>query len=114
MKKIIFLLTLILFSCLTALSAHPASEVKAEFDKEKNILTVEITHSVKDSESHFIDELEIELNDEEIITQKFTFQLNDEVQKALYFIPGAKKGDSIQIKAECNKFGSKKTILKID
>jgi len=112
MRTLVLLAMMIVLAGLAV--AHPASEIIAEFDLETHTLTIELPHSVKSADKHFIDEIEIKLNGDVIITQKFMSQTNEEMQKASYVIVDAKVSDEIEIKANCNKFGKKKETIEIE
>ncbi len=55
-------------------SAHPASEMSLNYNKNNNILEVTISHQVSDLEEHYIDNLTIILNGEIYSTYKYTSQ----------------------------------------
>ena len=111
MKYVLLVICLIGSSLLMA---HPASEVNLEFDKETSILTVYFTHEVKDVEKHFIFEVKVYLNKEEIIEQKIEKQDNLETGKLVYKIIDAKSGDKIKVRTNCNKTGKKSATIEID
>lgn len=108
---------LILVICLigsSLLPAHPASEINLEFNKETHLLTVDFAHKVKDAEKHFILEVIVNLNKEEIITQKLAKQDNTENGSLVYKIIDAKPGDKIKVSIKCNKIGKKSTEITIE
>ncbi len=102
---ILLILSIFLFSA--ALQAHPASEVKANYDKETMILTVQYEHSVSDSSKHFIDDIDITLDKKELVVQKLSSQDSAEGGEAIYKIRDLKPGDVILITTSCNRFGKK-------
>jgi desulfoferrodoxin (superoxide reductase-like protein) len=91
--------------------AHPPTKIDINFNNEDKILKVEIYHPVLAPENHYIKGIEIYINDNLKIIQKFDRQLSKESQKAGYFLFEAKKGDVIKIKAYCNKHGDKTATL---
>lgn len=94
--------------------AHPPNEVELTFEEETAILTVGVSHMVGKPAKHYIDKVVVELNDEEIIVQRFIIQGSDAKQEANYIIPGVKAGDIISVTAYCNISGKKNKILQIE
>jgi len=109
-----YLLILVLLAGSVLLSAHPAKEVTLSFDQETSILSVNFVHKVKDTEKHFIEEVTIYLNKEQIILQTITKQDNLESGVFVYKIVEAKKGDNIKVVTKCNKFGKKSAEIVIE
>jgi len=110
MKKYIILL---IFAVVGIVMAHGASDVDLSFDEENSILTITVEHSVKDPASHYIDEIIVELNGEEIIKQSFSKQTDDNYQVVSYVIIDAKAGDEIEAITNCSKFGKKKAKITV-
>src|SRR6056297_338429 len=105
MKKIFLSIVFLVFLITTTSMAHPPGEVTAQFDLENSILSVEVAHNVGGgSDSHYIDEVIISLNEKEVIVQKTTRQISD-TQTFLYFLPAVEAGDEIGIVAVCNVGG---------
>ena len=94
--------------------AHPPKTVTAEFDLEEHLLKVETKHETKDANKHFINRIEVELNGERIIEQKFGSQEDSSSQRVLYRIAEAKVGDTLKVTAACNVAGKKSETLKIE
>ena len=96
------------------LGAHPASDVILSFDRETSTLTVDFTHKVSDAADHFIFEVTVYLNKDEIITQKIEKQETAEGGNLVYRIIDAKPGDVIKVKTNCNKSGKKTGELTLE
>ncbi len=111
MKKIIIAISLLIIAL--SVYAHPASDVNAEFDMETKILTVSFEHKVSNASKHFISEVKVYRNEEEIIIQKISMQETAEGGKVQYKIPDAVSGDKLNIYTVCNKFGKKSLELTI-
>jgi desulfoferrodoxin (superoxide reductase-like protein) len=105
----ILLSSILVFSLVSY--AHPPTKIDTNFNNEDKILKVEVHHPVLAPENHYIKGIEVYLNDNLKIIQKFDSQLSKESQKAGYFLFEAKKGDIIKIKAYCNKHGDKTATL---
>lgn len=103
----------LLFIC-NAAYAHPPEKVEAEFDPEDHMLKVIVSHDVKDAGKHFIDEVGVELNGKEIISQSLLAQETLESLTLVYRITDAKPGDEIKIFAGCNVFGRKTAVVKVE
>lgn len=93
--------------------AHPPKEVKIEFDPDTKMLMVTATHDTKDATKHFISMIEVDLNGEKIIEQKFKAQVSADAQKAHYWINDANVDDMLVVTATCNIAGKKKMTLKV-
>jgi hypothetical protein len=114
MKKILlFVLMFLLFFALSV-SAHPPGEIEMSFNMENKMLEVTIPHDSQDSTSHFVDEVKVYLNGNEHIEQAFIVQTNNDEMYLHYMIPGAEKGDSIRLTAECNRFGNSEIEITIE
>ncbi|MCF7794414.1 MAG: hypothetical protein K9N09_11510 [Candidatus Cloacimonetes bacterium] len=109
--KFFILIVLILSSAF--LIAHPASDIELTFDQETSILTVNYVHEVKDADKHFVYEIIVYMNGDEIIEQKMETQDNSEGGSVLYKIIDAKAGDEIKVRTNCNKTGKKSAEIEI-
>ena len=98
----------------SAASAHPPKDVKIEFDQGSKMLMVTAYHDTKDATKHFVGVIEVDLNGEKVIEQKFKSQIGTDAQKAHYWVNDAKIGDEISVTATCNIAGKKKMSLKIE
>lgn len=110
MKKIVLIMlmgTMMIF----LLNAHPASEVKASFDKNTSILKVDFTHKVDNESAHFVFDVEVKLNGKKAVKQELWKQESKEGGSVLYKLTDAKVGDKIQIITDCNKGGKKSETL---
>lgn len=93
--------------------AHPPSDFKIGYDAGTKILSVEVIHKVKDSAKHFIDDINVYLNNKIAVKQVFKSQTDKEMQKVIYMVIDAAPGDEIKVKADCNFVGSGEKVLKI-
>ena len=112
MKKILVLVAL-LGICL-AVYGHAASEIaNAKYTAKTKTLSFSFTHVVRDPAAHFIQGIQIRLNDVTIISQVASAQDTAEGGQFLYRVPNLKKGDVLDIILDCNKGGrnSRKMIL---
>ncbi|MCF7912092.1 MAG: hypothetical protein K9M99_06170 [Candidatus Cloacimonetes bacterium] len=109
-----YLLIIVLLAGSALLLAHPASKMDLSFDKETSVLTVNFEHQVKDVEKHFIFEILVYLNGDQIIEQKLEKQDNLETGEVFYKIVDAKPGDKIKVRTNCNKTGKKSAELVIE
>ena len=92
---------------------HRPTRIDLDFNNEEKILKVEIRHPVVFIKNHYINKVEVYLNDDLKIVQDFDHQMTKKTQKAGYFIFEAQKGDVIKVKAVCNKHGDKTASLVI-
>ena len=114
MKKLSIIFITIMLLGASILSAHPASDMNAEYNKETQILTVSFDHKVKDPGDHFIYDVEVKLNKKKIIEQEVSFQENDKGGSFIYKVIDAGVGDVFDITIGCNKWGKKKVKLVIE
>ena len=115
MKKIV--LFLFIFSCFyfcNTVYAHPPAKIEISYNKEEKIVSAVITHTVSNVQKHYIKKVDVSLNGIEIINQKIKRQDKNVTQKVLYYIPEARKGDVVSIKAYCSRSGKLTKEIKID
>lgn len=87
--------------------AHTQTEVELNLDFETKILYVKVHHSVDNAKKHYINKIEVYLDDELMIVQNFKQQKDNKVQQVLYILLDAMEGSKIKVKGICNIFGSK-------
>jgi len=109
----IMLFLMIIFAAAT-ITAHPASDVMVTFDKETSLLNVDFIHKVSDADQHFIFEVTVYLNKDEVITQAIEKQENLDGGSLVYKMIGLNPGDKIKVKTNCNKSGKKSGELTIE
>ena len=111
-KNIITLFLVIFFLILpTQTFSHPANKVTLLV--EGKVLHVTIEHNVADPGNHYIKEILVFLNDQEIIRQIFLMQ-TDNMQKASYTIPSLKLGDKITVKTNCIRGGNRSGTITVE
>ena len=109
-RLILFMILFAIFSIPTL--AHPPNKIEVRTDLDNHIVKITAWHLTPKPEKHFINEIEIKLNDEKIITQEFLIQMDKEKQEVNYVIPSMKEGDQITITVKCSVFGKKRISLK--
>jgi len=87
--------------------AHPPSNIELQFDNETKILQINVTHPVTDVKKHFINKIEVYLDDELMIIQNFKKQKDNKSQEATYLLFDAVVGSKIKVRAICSISGSK-------
>jgi hypothetical protein len=97
-----------------AAAAHPPKDVSLEFDPDNHMLTVTATHDTRDVTKHYVGTIQVSLNGDKIIEQKFKSQLTPDIQVTHYFIYDAKMGDELSVTALCSIAGKKTVTLKIE
>ncbi len=96
------------------LYAHPPGDVDLEFNLEEHLLTVRVQHHTEAPLVHYINKIVVELNDNEMIVQRFKKQPTKNIQIAVYKMIDAKIDDVIQVTAYCNINGKKKETLVVN
>jgi len=104
MKKLILMAVLSVFFAFTV-NAHPASKVTLKYKDNK--LDIFIAHKVKNYNTHYIKTVEIYVNGELVETMELTHQNDVDYSTFLVKMPDLKRGDVVEVKTTCNKFGSK-------
>jgi len=90
--------------------AHPPARIDANVNG--TVLDLCVFHTVSDPADHYVDRIEVHVNGDKVIDQKYTMQ-PDNTQKAIYIIPSLQKGDEIEIRARCCKKGDKKKKITV-
>lgn len=110
-KKIYMLVLTTIFTILITanlslnVSAHPASEMSLNYNKNNNILEVTISHQVSDPGEHYIDNLTISLNGEIHSSYKYTSQPTSSSFTYTYEL-NASEEDTIEVYTHCNLGGT--------
>lgn len=90
--------------------AHAPKEVTLSYDRAKQTLEVRISHSSKDPAAHYIGKVELKKNGKTISTVEYRNQPPQD--SFLYSYPlEVAPGDTVEVKASCNIFGSKTVKL---
>ncbi|MGD2250901.1 MAG: hypothetical protein PVF58_21080 [Candidatus Methanofastidiosia archaeon] len=102
-KSIVCVFAGVLALFILPVAAHAPSEMTLEYDLDSQVLTVTIVHNVSDPASHYIFNIEIQVNTTE--TYEYTNQPTESEFSYTYNVP-ASQGDTIMVIAECNLGGS--------
>jgi len=108
-----YITTLILALGLSMAFAHPAGNLKANYNSKTQILEVSYAHKVKDALDHYIAKMEISVNGKQVITHTLSLQESLEGGTLLYKLPALKATDKITVSSECNKGGKKSTSISL-
>ncbi len=95
---------MILFAANTS-SAHDPESVQLDYDLDAGELTVEITHVVADPETHYVERVVVEVDDETVIDEPYTSQPTPDSFDYVYELE-AQEGSTIKVTAYCNQAGS--------
>jgi desulfoferrodoxin (superoxide reductase-like protein) len=104
----IFFIVAIFFAFL---QAHPPSGIAAEYDTLEQTLKITVDHSVKYTNKHYVNKIEILANSEKKIEQLSTKQSNESSQNYMFKIIDVKMGDTLNITATCNISGKKRVYF---
>ena len=107
---LLFTAVVFLMLCPEVVIAHSPSEVKLDYDLPAQTLQATITHT-RFSDSHYINKVEIRKNGNLVNLQEYKNQ-SSETFVYSYKIT-AVAGDAIEVRAYCNKFGSKAETLTV-
>lgn len=104
MKKLVFF-AIVSLSGISALYAHPPSDIKISFDSSVKLLEAVIVHNTSNTAKHYINKVDIALNGKEIIEHSISKQDNSQSQTVRYYIPDAKDGDKLSVEGYCSISG---------
>jgi desulfoferrodoxin (superoxide reductase-like protein) len=107
---LLFTAAVFLMLCPEVVIAHSPGEVKLDYDISTQTLKVSITHT-RFSDSHYINKVEIKKNGNLVNLQEYKDQTAETVIYS--YKVTATAGDTLEVKAYCNKFGSKTETLKV-
>lgn len=110
------LITLLMLASLQAM-AHSPDAIKVSYvstEEMPRMIVIEVDHDVSNAENHFVNEIEVYVNDKEIAVQEFSKQWKDSTQRAVFFVADLNDGDQIEIHAYCSISGEIKKKLKAD
>ena len=107
---IIVLIALIISMGSFTVDAHSPSSMSLDRNKTTGGFNVTITHEVDDKSSHYIEEIVIKKNGEEIKSETYTSQPTDSTFTYTYQID-AEEGDELEVSASCSIGGNiQKTV----
>ncbi|NHK31377.1 MAG: hypothetical protein FK730_08505 [Asgard group archaeon] len=90
--------------------AHSPNTMNVNYNTQIDTLTVTINHSVNDNTTHYVNLVEIWINDQINVTQSYTSQPSLNEFTYTYNI-NASISDEIKVKASCNQGGSITRII---
>ncbi len=99
-RSLFLLLAFVTFS--NSLWAHPPDAIQVGV--KGDTVQIDVSHPTNNPSKHYINLIEVSLNGQKIKSETYTAQTGND-QKLVFQIPGLKKGDQLEVKAVCNKFG---------
>lgn len=115
-RKRMFLAVVLLLSFLALANegaAHPPSSIDLRYEPAGRLLVVEFKHLVQDGQSHFIKEVQVQVNGKAFARVELYAQAGKDSGQVSLALPDVKQGDLVSVKATCNKFGEMKKDLRI-
>jgi hypothetical protein len=110
------LVLLLLLSVLVMVSpgaAHPPSSIDLRYEPAGRLLVVAFKHLVQDGQSHYIKEVQVQINGKAFARVELYAQAGKEAGQVSMALSDVKQGDLVSVKATCNKFGEMKKDLRI-
>ena len=107
-KKALFGLLLSIFLFLltvVGVSSHPPSISNLSYDAENEQITVNISHGVSDTNSHYVESIEIKVDDVSKISESYTSQPSASSFSEIFDLV-VPEGALIEVTADCNQYGS--------
>jgi len=115
MRAKITLLTVAAFLCLAATAfAHPPKVMDVSYDEQTSTLTINITHTTTNRTYHFINRIDILVNGRLAEEKTFGSQTSNTMQTYVTRLKNVRSGDSIQVKAYCNRRGQKTASITVE
>ena len=96
--------TVLLAGQLVAVDAHTPAQISLEYDFDLQELTVTVSHSVSDTNTHYIYEIVVEKNSALFTTESYTSQSSTSGMSETISIP-AVDGDVLSATAKCSISG---------
>ena len=93
--------------------AHPPYDIEFSYDKDKDVLKIDIIHPVGNPQKHFVDNIKILQNGNIISDKTFTSQTNNNMQSISIKSLNLKSDDEIIIEAKCNMYGKREKPIKL-
>lgn len=93
------LMLLVLATSMSA-SAHPPEEMTIIYNDRLDVLTISINHDVKDRTTHFVNKIEVWIENSQVLERTFTEQSRDNYNER--FTLHVNEGAEITVKACCN------------
>jgi hypothetical protein len=111
MKKIVIFLALV--SLGTLCFAHPPKDVTVSYDPAGQMLTVTVTHLIKqspitDPAKHHLKDISVTINGAEAVVTNYDYQEFDEGEIVVFHL-NLKPGDKVMVAAECSLRGENST-----
>ena len=100
--------------CAGMAAAHAPMKVDLAFEKETGFLSVTFEHRVRNVKDHFVYLVRVRLNKKDVIEQSLNLQDDENGGSLIYKLNDAKSGDTVEVRLECVKGGSKTGKIKIE
>lgn len=110
---LIVLATLTVLFSAAPVEAHPPSSVSIEYDMEEELLTVDVTHSVGDPQTHFIYNVVVEVDGDVVIDENYNSQPDETIFQYTYEL-SVEEGSTIVTTAYCNQQGSGSDTIQVE
>jgi hypothetical protein len=104
-QRFTILAILVLTVLATQAAAHSPSSVVLDYDVGTQILTVTVSHSVSDTATHYVEEIQIQKNGVAYTSRPYTTQDTTSGMEDTFTVD-AVAGDVLRVTAICNILGS--------
>ena len=113
MKRIACIVVGILL-CAGMAAAHSPAKVDLAFEKETALLRVTFDHRVRNPKDHFVYLVRVRLNKRDVIEQSLNLQDDENGGSLIYKLKEARPGDTVEVRVDCVKGGTKTGKIKIE
>ncbi len=97
--------------------AHPPKSVDLSFDSASQLLTVTVTHLIKETKitdptKHFVKDIALVVNGKPAVSAVYSYQEFDEGEKVVFRL-NLKAGDKVAVTGSCSIAGKKTAELTV-
>ena len=85
--------------------AHPASDIKFDYNAGEKTLKITVIHGSRDISKHFIDTINVTIDGMKMIEQTFMSQFDAKGQEVSYIVIDVKEKSKVKVDTHCCKGG---------
>jgi hypothetical protein len=86
-------------------AAHPPSALTVSYKADEGLLKIEISHPVGNVSDHYVEDVDVEVDGEDVADLSYSGQMDRQGQMVLVTIGHFNEGANLKVEADCNKFG---------
>jgi hypothetical protein len=98
-------LLIVMFVSTGVAGAHPPAGLTVSCKADEGLLKIEISHPVGNVSDHYVKNVDVEVDGEDVADLSYSGQMDRQGQTVLVTIGRFNEGANVKVEAECNKFG---------